>query len=806
MAGGERPMTGTTGGGRDLILAPLEESGIRGFHFRTWITAGMGFFTDAYDLFIIGVVTSLLATLWRLTTYQTMWLNGTALLAAALGAVLFGRLMDRWGRKAVYGLEAALMAAGALMSALSPNWYLLLATRFIVGLGVGGDYPMSAVLMSEYSNRRNRGLLVTMVFAMQGIGLLAGPAVTAGLLAAGVPADLAWRLMLGLGAIPAAAVIYLRRRMPETPHFTLSVRGETEAATELVERLTGLRPTAPGRVLTLDRDARVLFREPLFLVTLLGTAGSWFLLDAAFYGNAVSTSLVLKTLLPHGGLLSNTLVAAAVFLVAAVPGYWLAACAIDRLGRVFMQTLGFAVMGAAYLVLALAPGLVAMPAVFLIVYAISYFFIEFGPNVTTFVIPAEVFPVTFRGWGHGLSAAVGKLGAFLGVFLFPLLLLRIHLPGIMEIMAAISVLGLLLTRLTLGEGRGLTLREASHEALLERASHVDAAGALLFSRARSLEGAAAKLAAVPSLAGTVTEEVHRHLAAALGESRRQEEMTDGAAQGSAAVSGALDKLARHSEETVVLAEEATMVAREGIEAALRQASRVAQQEEKARGLLLGLEALRQQLGVIDELVEVLMEVAEETNLLALNAAIQAARAGGPEGRAFAVVSAEVRRLADRSARAAKEVGGRAENTLRRVGETVEAWRAFEAELAEDSRFAEGMSVRLRRTMELSLTVSEAMQEVAAGAEEVAAGQSQQDEAVGRVTQSARRVSQAAAGAASAVEGLAVLRATAAAALEEASRVRDDLEDTAKTLERRAEQATGGTQAMLAALLAFEPER
>ena len=84
--------------------------------------------------------------------------------------------MDRLGRKTVYGIEAMLLTMGAVLSAFSPNIWILLVFRFIVGIGVGGDYPMSGIIMSEYSNRKRRGFLVNAVFAMQGFGLLVGPA------------------------------------------------------------------------------------------------------------------------------------------------------------------------------------------------------------------------------------------------------------------------------------------------------------------------------------------------------------------------------------------------------------------------------------------------------------------------------------------------------------------------------------------------------------------------------------------------------------------------------------------------------
>ncbi|WP_020375023.1 MFS transporter [Sulfobacillus thermosulfidooxidans] len=452
---------------RDQVLQPLEEAGLSRFHWRTWLTAGMGFFTDAYDLFIIGVVTSLLTPIWHLTTLDLMLLNSTALFAAVLGALLFGRLMDRLGRKTVYGIEAMLLTGGAILSAFAPNIWLLLLFRFIVGIGVGGDYPMSGIIMSEYSNRKRRGFLVNAVFAMQGFGLLVGPAVAAGLLASGVPDAAAWRLMLGLGAIPAGVVIWLRRSIAETPHFMLGARGDAAGAAQVVSDLTATSVTTARRVQPLASSGRVLFTNRRFLLTLIGTAFSWMFLDMAFYGNSVSSALVMKTLSPTGTLLDHTLTSMVIFLVAAVPGYWISALTIDRLGRKFIQVMGFAVMAVAYGILWLAPGITQQTTEFLLVYGVSYLFIEFGPNSTTFVFPSEVFPVTVRGLGFGISASAGKFGAAIAAFLFPVLLVQLHLSGTMGLLAGISVLGVLLTLLALRESKGLTLRDASQEALLE---------------------------------------------------------------------------------------------------------------------------------------------------------------------------------------------------------------------------------------------------------------------------------------------------------------------------------------------------
>jgi MFS transporter, PHS family, inorganic phosphate transporter len=155
------------------------------------------------------------------------------------GAILYGRLADLVSREKIYGLEAAIMLVFALASAAAPSFVALVAFRFILGLGIGGDYPVSAVLMSEYSNRINRGRLVGLVFAMQALGTLAGYAAGLTLLSAGISHDVVWRLVLGLGALPSAGVLYARRRMPESPRFQAWVQGDEHKAAESLATYSG---------------------------------------------------------------------------------------------------------------------------------------------------------------------------------------------------------------------------------------------------------------------------------------------------------------------------------------------------------------------------------------------------------------------------------------------------------------------------------------------------------------------------------------------------------------------------------------
>jgi MFS transporter, PHS family, inorganic phosphate transporter len=422
------------------VIAALDEAALGRVHLRAVAASGTGFFTDAYDLFVIGIASALITAQWHLSPGRLALLNSTMLAAAFCGALVFGRFADVVGRKRVYWLVAAIMVVGALGSALAPSFWILIVFRFVLGFGVGGDYPVSAVMVSEYANRKDRGKLVGMVFGTQALGLIVGPLIALALLGAGAGDGTAWRVMLGLGAVPAAAVIWLRSRMPESPRYQARQRKPARRprpAPEGPEDLAGAAGPALG--------LRAFLTSRRYLIMLAGTAGTWFLLDYAYYGNTISTPQILSLISPGASVTHRIALQLAIFAVAAVPGYILAIACLDRIGHRRLQLIGFAMMAACFGVIAAVPGLTTAVAPFLLVYGISYFFTEFGPNMTTFVLPSELYPAEMRATGHGISAGVGKLGAFIGVFLFPVLQSSLGLRGTLLLTAGVSVAGLALT-------------------------------------------------------------------------------------------------------------------------------------------------------------------------------------------------------------------------------------------------------------------------------------------------------------------------------------------------------------------------
>jgi MFS family permease len=440
-------------------FSEIDDDRISPAQWRIVFISGMGFFTDAYDLFIIGVVLKLLKSEWHISSLETAIVGATALVSAAIGSAAFGRIADVFGRKYIYGFEVLVLGAGAIASAFSPNVWWLVAFRFILGLGIGGDYPVSATIASEFAGKKTRGLMISTVFAMQGIGLIVGPLLAIALLAVHVPQDLVWRILLAAGAIPPLAVFWARRHLKETPRFEKLAESEGDATSKEAKRkgfVAAMKEAFGG-----DRQ---------LVRWLVGTSLAWFFLDLAYYGNTISNQAFVSAVSPKGTEIHDLYLSLLVFAFAAFPGYLLSIYGMDRWGRKTIQLLGFAMMAASFLGIAFLGDAKSILVPFVALYCLNYFFTEFGPNTTTFVLPAEIFPSRVRTTSHGISATAGKMGAAVGTFSFPLLQAKFGLPGPMWIAALSSVAGFALTWALLPEPNGLDLEEASRDKSFDSSS------------------------------------------------------------------------------------------------------------------------------------------------------------------------------------------------------------------------------------------------------------------------------------------------------------------------------------------------
>jgi PHS family inorganic phosphate transporter-like MFS transporter len=472
------------------ILGGLDNSGLRKGHVKTMFVAGMGFFTDAYLLFVLTVASPILASTYgfnlvaikgttNLLGFQVLniqiiegLISSAVLFGAFFGALIFGHISDMYGRKKIYGLELSIMIIFTVLSAISVNYLMLIITRFIVGIGVGGDYPISSTIMSEYSSSKHRGKLVSMVFAMQGFGLVSGALVGLGSIYILPIAD-SWRLMLAFGAIPAIYVVYLRRKLMETPRFSLQVEGNKGAAERAISTITGVGVGSVDQTITKvkklsSKDYMHSLRK--YLIFVLGTTISWFIFDMAFYGTTLNNGFILQQI----GYGSSTSLRTTIFNTAigdtilagafALPGYWISVGLIDKAGRRLLQWLGFAVMAISYIVLGFEYSFLKTDIdLFIMVFGVSYLFGNLGPNTTTFILPTELFPTNIRSTAHGIAASIAKLGAGIFTFLFLILGTALGNGGEFELLGAMAAIGAVVTLLTIRETKGLSLEVASEE-------------------------------------------------------------------------------------------------------------------------------------------------------------------------------------------------------------------------------------------------------------------------------------------------------------------------------------------------------
>ncbi|RAK97856.1 inorganic phosphate transporter [Aspergillus ibericus CBS 121593] len=492
----------------DFVISRLENA-----RRREWLwvvlVAGIGFFTDAYCIFSVNMVTPMLSVVYwndkvnstasSLVHNYEVALGIVTLGGALVGQLIFGIAADIWGRRKMYGLELIILIFSTLGMAMASSGKndsmsmigVLLFWRFFMGLGVGADYPLSAVICSEFAPTRIRGRMLAAVFFCQSIGEAAA-ALVALIAVAGfrhslpddpsnVDCDIScardidkiWRLIVGLGAVPAFIALWFRLTIIESPRYTvdvlqntlqavadvsqfyqqgnpsqtssLSVGQESHEQLESTHRSSHveegriLSPVSSHQSQTVDRECKSIIpasrwsdfkrflRRGHNLRILMATSLCWFCLDLPFYGLGLMNADVINVIWSGSAssakpvgiyqyFLRMSYQSIVVVSSGAIVGSVIAILVIDRIGRRTLQFIGFCwllilniIIGAAFHYLSTDGNSSAL----VVLYLLTQIFFNFGPNTTTYIIPAELFPTRFRSTCHGIAAASGKLGSII---------------------------------------------------------------------------------------------------------------------------------------------------------------------------------------------------------------------------------------------------------------------------------------------------------------------------------------------------------------------------------------------------------
>ncbi|MFB5567207.1 MFS transporter [Bacillus cereus] len=342
--------------------------------------AGIGWLFDAMDVGMLSFVMVALQKDWGLSTQEMGWIGSINSIGMAVGALIFGILSDKIGRKSVFIITLLLFSIGSGLTALTTTLAMFLVLRFLIGMGLGGELPVASTLVSESVEAHERGKIVVLLESFWAGGWL-----IAALISYFVIPKYGWEVAMVLSAIPALYALYLRWNLPDSPRF------------QKVEK----RPSVIENIKSVWSGE---YRKATIMLWIL-----WFCVVFSYYGMFLwlPSVMVLK-----GFSLIKSFQYVLIMTLAQLPGYFTAAWFIERLGRKFvLVTYLIGTACSAYL-FGVADSLTV-----LIVAGMLLSFFNLGAWGALYAYTPEQYPTVIRGTGAGMAAAFGRIGGILGPLL-----------------------------------------------------------------------------------------------------------------------------------------------------------------------------------------------------------------------------------------------------------------------------------------------------------------------------------------------------------------------------------------------------
>ncbi|ABY46357.1 MULTISPECIES: MFS transporter [Bacillus cereus group] len=342
--------------------------------------AGLGWLFDAMDVGMLSFVIVALQKDWGLSTQEMGWIGSVNSIGMAVGALLFGILSDKIGRKSVFIITLLLFSIGSGLTALTTTFAMFLVLRFLIGMGLGGELPVASTLVSESVEAHERGKIVVLLESFWAGGWL-----IAALISYFVIPKYGWEVAMVLSAVPALYALYLRWNLPDSPRFQ-----------KVAKR--------PSVIENIKSVWSVEYRKATIMLWIL-----WFCVVFSYYGMFLwlPSVMVLK-----GFSLIKSFQYVLIMTLAQLPGYFTAAWFIERLGRKFVLVTYLIGTACSAYVFGIADSLTA-----LIVAGMLLSFFNLGAWGALYAYTPEQYPTTIRGTGAGMAAAFGRIGGILGPLL-----------------------------------------------------------------------------------------------------------------------------------------------------------------------------------------------------------------------------------------------------------------------------------------------------------------------------------------------------------------------------------------------------
>jgi sugar porter (SP) family MFS transporter len=456
-------------------LDALDNQPATAFYWKLSILATVGGFLFGYDTSNIGSALNFVP--YGLKGLALGYLVSGASLGAAAGAFFAGPLSDRFGRKWLLIVDAGIYALGSVLSAVTPDAGVLLAARTLIGLAIGADSAIATAYIAEFAPKARRGSLALLQQWMITIGILVAYLVALIIFAAwpGAAASSGWRLVLGLGAVPALVGLGLRTTMPESPRWllrhqryeqfeksmqTLGVGHVTdEQARQAAATIASAEAGAgPFRAWT-PGVRRALIVVCIFFVFQQITGIN----VPLYYGPHLLGPIFAGA---HASLVNTTIAGVeitAIMTSVNVASTYLGFRWIDKFGRRKLSIGGYTGMIVFALVAAL--GLVVIPAgnwrLVVIMIGLDFFIASFAVGVggTGWTLQGEVFPTAVRGQAAAIAAMVDWLANFLLIEIFPVWQNAISLAGVLVCFSGLALMAIVFIWKFLPETKGLSVED-----------------------------------------------------------------------------------------------------------------------------------------------------------------------------------------------------------------------------------------------------------------------------------------------------------------------------------------------------------
>lgn len=415
--------------------------------------SGIGWALDAMDVGLISFIMAALAVHWNLESTQTSWIATAGFVGMALGATLGGLLADKFGRRHIFALTLLVYGIATGASALATGLGVLIALRFIVGLGLGAELPVASTLISEFAPRKVRGRMVVLLEAFWAAGWIAAAVIGTFVVGA---SDSGWRWALAIGMVPAFYALYVRVALPESVRY-LEAKDRHDEAEEVVSTFEA-SAIADGAVLNDAPAPAEVDADPtdtsIWSPTLRARTAAlwviWFCINLSYYGAFI---WIPSLLVADGFTLVRSFTFTLIITLAQLPGYAAAAWLIEVWGR--RITLAVFLVGSAFSAGAFG---MADTEVTIIVAGCFLSFFNLGAWGALYAIGPELYPTHIRGRGTGAAAGFGRIASIISPLIVPPILAAAGAPWLFVLFAAAFAIAAI-AAFTLPENKGKALAD-----------------------------------------------------------------------------------------------------------------------------------------------------------------------------------------------------------------------------------------------------------------------------------------------------------------------------------------------------------